>query len=91
MKNGQSVLIKLRGYPFEEYGMLRGVITEFSDVPYHDSIFVSKVKFTSRVASDLKKPVHLKQGMIADAEVITQDATVLQRLLRNVIKAIQSN
>jgi hypothetical protein len=39
----------------------------------------------------MKKPVNLKQGMIADAEIITEDATILQRLTRNVIKAINSN
>jgi hypothetical protein len=44
----------------------------------------------SNKASDLKKPVHLKQGMLADAEIITQDATILQRLTRNIIKVINN-
>jgi len=91
VKEGQEVLIKLKGYPFEEYGMLRGRISYLSDVPYRDSIFISKVTFRSKISSDLKKPVHLKQGMMADAEIITQDATILQRLTRNVIKAMNSN
>jgi HlyD family secretion protein len=90
VKEGQEVLIKLRSYPFEEYGMLRGRISYLSDVPYRDSIFISKVTFHSKMSSDLKKPVHLKQGMMADAEIITQDATILQRLTRNVIKAMNS-
>ncbi|MFA6087771.1 HlyD family secretion protein [Mucilaginibacter sp.] len=90
VKKGQEVLIKLKSYPFEEYGMLRGRISYLSDVPYRDSIFISKVTFRSKMSSDLKKPVHLKQGMMADAEIITQDATILQRLTRNVIKAMNS-
>ena len=90
VKEGQEVLIKLKSYPFEEYGMLRGRISYLSDVPYRDSIFISKVTFRSKMSSDLKKPVHLKQGMMADAEIITQDATILQRLTRNVIKAMNS-
>ncbi|AMR32035.1 secretion protein HlyD [Mucilaginibacter sp. PAMC 26640] len=87
---GQEVLIKLQSYPFEEYGMLRGRISYLSDVPYQDSVFISEVSFRSAGKSDLKKPVHLKQGMLADAEIITQDATILQRLTRNVIKAMNS-
>lgn len=91
VKEGQEVLVKLRSYPFEEYGMMRGKISYLSDVPYKDSIFISRVSFLSKKASDLKKPVHLKQGMMADAEIITQDATILQRLTRNIIKALNSN
>lgn len=91
VKEGQEVLVKLRSYPFEEYGMMRGKISYLSDVPYKDSIFISRVSFSSKKASDLKKPVHLKQGMMADAEIITQDATILQRLTRNIIKALNSN
>jgi multidrug resistance efflux pump len=91
VKEGQEVLVKLRSYPFEEYGMLRGRISYIADVPYHDSIFISRVNFRSNKASDLKKPVHLKQGMLADAEIITEDATILQRLTRNIIKVMHNN
>jgi multidrug resistance efflux pump len=91
VKEGQPVLIKLKGYPFEEYGMLHGHLSYLSDVPYKDSIFTSRVDLDSARGSDLKKPVHLKQGMLADAEIITQDATIFQRLTRNLVKALHSN
>ena len=86
VKEGQRVLIKLKGYPFEEYGMIRGRIKYISDVPYKDSVFMSEVDFKSMKCSDLKKPIHLKQGMMADAEIITQDATILQRISRSLLK-----
>ena len=90
VKQGQQVLVKLRSYRFEEFGMMKGTISYISDVPLKDSIFTSRVVFTSKT-SDMKKPVNLKQGMIADAEIITEDATILQRLTRNIIKAINTN
>ncbi|ASU32977.1 HlyD family efflux transporter periplasmic adaptor subunit [Mucilaginibacter xinganensis] len=86
VREGQQVLIKLKSYPFEEYGMIRGKIKYISDVPYKDSVYVSKVDFKIRNTSDLKKPIRLKQGMLADAEIITQDATILQRLTRSFFK-----
>jgi len=86
VKEGQEVLVKLRSYPFEEYGMIRGRIKYIADVPYKDSVFISKVDFKIRNSSDLKKTIHLKQGMLADAEIITQDATILQRLTRSFFK-----
>lgn len=88
VKDGQQVLIKLKSYPYEEYGMIRGQINSISDIPYRDSIFLSKVNFNLRGSTDMKKPIHLKQGMMADAEIITQDATILQRITWNLVKLI---
>jgi len=86
VKIGQKVLIKLKGYPYEEFGMIRGNIKYISDLPYKDSIFMSRVDFKMRNTSDLKKPIHLKQGMTADAEIITQDASILQRISWSLFK-----
>ena len=90
VKDGQRVLIKLKSYPFEEYGMLRGRITHISDIPYKDSAFLSRVEFKLNKVSDMNRPIHLKQGMMADAEIITEDATILQRLGRNIFKIIHN-
>ncbi len=90
VKENQEVLIKLRSYPFEEYGMIRGRISNINEVPYKDSVFLSKVNFNLKNTTDLKRPVHLKQGMLADAEIITEDATILQRITRNLFKLIGS-
>lgn len=89
VKVGQKVLIKLKSYPFEEYGMLQGVIKNIADVPYRDSIFVSTVVIKARTVSDMKRQIHLKSGMTADAEILTQDASFLQRISRNIIKIIK--
>ncbi len=86
VKLGQQVMIKLKGYPFEEYGMLRGTIKDISDVPFNDSLFLSKVTFEKQSPTNAKKQIHLKQGMIAEADIVTQDATVLGRLSRILFK-----
>ena len=90
VKEGQQVLVKLQSYPFEEYGMIRGKINYIADVPYKDSVFISRVDFKIKNSSDLKKPIHLKQGMMADAEIITEDATILQRISRSFFKIINN-
>ncbi|MDB5136126.1 MAG: HlyD family efflux transporter periplasmic adaptor subunit [Mucilaginibacter sp.] len=90
VREGQQVLIKLKSYPFEEYGILRGRIKYIADIPYKDSVFISKVDFNIKNTSDMRKPIHLKQGMMADAEIVTQDATILQRISRSVLKAINN-
>lgn len=91
VKEGQQVLIKLRSYPFEEYGMIKGRIKYISEVPYKDSVFISKVDFRAGGVSDMRRPIHLKQGMMADAEIITQDATIMQRITRSFFKVLDKN
>jgi HlyD family secretion protein len=87
---GQEVLIKLESYPFEDYGILKGKIKYISEVPYKDGIFMSRVEFQVIKTIDLKSSIHLRQGMLADAEVVTQDATLLQRITRNLLKLLQN-
>jgi len=90
VRAGQTVLIKLKSFPFEEYGMIKGKLSYLSDVPYHDSVFLSKVTFKLSKSPDPQKQIHLKEGMNADAEIITEDATILQRITRNLIKALKN-
>lgn len=90
VKEGQQVLIKLKSYPFEEFGMIRGRISYLSDMPYRDIIFIAKVTFNSKF-SDMRRLIHLKEGMLANAEIITDNATVLQRFLRNIIRSINTH
>ncbi len=85
----QKVLIKLRGYPFEEFGILEGKIDHINDVPYKDSIFFARVIIDQHSLKD-KRRIILKQGMIADVEIVTQDATLLERITRNIRRVIMS-
>lgn len=78
---GQEVLIKLDSYPFEEYGVLRGRIAQLNQVPYQDSVFLSKVDILPAINPGIFR---LTTGMVGTAEIITEDASLLQRLVRNI-------
>jgi HlyD family secretion protein len=90
VQQGQEVLIKMRSYPFEQFGMIRGKIGYISDVPYKDSTFIATVTINNN-RSDQGKTLRLKHGMLADGEVITQNATLLQRFSRNVLKILNES
>lgn len=84
-KVGQDVLIKVRSFPFQEYGYLQGKISTISEIPLKDSLFFSRVTISK------KKPdnrILLKIGMLADAEILTENLSVFQRISRSVSKAI---
>lgn len=78
---GQTALVKLHSFPFEQYGLIRGKLSYISDVPYRDSVFFGKVKFEHFENED--KRVQLKTGMLADIEIITQESSLLERFIMN--------
>jgi multidrug efflux pump subunit AcrA (membrane-fusion protein) len=83
---GERTLIKLKSYPFEQFGMIRGRLTFISDVAYRDSVFIAKVSFEQFENKDPNRKIILKNGMLADAEIITEESSLLQRFFRNITK-----
>ncbi len=90
VKLGQRTLIKLRSYPFEEYGIVNGKISYITDVALKDSVFIAKIDFEKFEQKNPSNPIVLKPGMVADAEIITKESSLLQRFLRNITKMMDS-
>jgi multidrug efflux pump subunit AcrA (membrane-fusion protein) len=86
VKIGQEVLIKLRSFPFQEFGILRGRISTLSEIPVKDSAFISTVSFDLNSRGGLSKSVRLKADLIADAEIIMQHTSLFSRMLKGLIK-----
>lgn len=87
---GQRALVKLKSYPFEEYGAINGKVSYITDVALKDSVFIAKIDFQKFEQKDPEHPIVLKQGMMAEAEIITRESSLLQRFLRNMTKMFNS-
>nr|WP_199158505.1 HlyD family efflux transporter periplasmic adaptor subunit [Pedobacter sp. ASV2] len=90
IRKGERTLVKLKSYPFEQYGMIRGRLTYISDAAYKDSVFIAKVSFEQFENKDPNRKIVLKNGMLADAEIITEESSLLQRFFRNITKMMHS-
>ncbi|MFZ4260627.1 HlyD family efflux transporter periplasmic adaptor subunit [Sphingobacterium sp. HJSM2_6] len=86
VKKGQKVLIKIRSFPYQEYGYLTGKIDYISDIPLKDSVFLTKVTL---VRTDQDSVIKLKPGILADAEIITVDQTIFFRIWLNLSKSLK--
>ncbi len=80
VKIGQKVLLKLKNYPAKEYGIVKGVVSYISQIP-KDSFYSVEIKLPNGVATNYDKHIILKQKMEADAEIVTEDLSFLQRIL----------
>jgi len=86
VKLGQSVLIKVRGYPYTEYGYLHGNIIYMSDIPIKDSVFFTKVDL---IRSKQDSLIILKPGVLGNAEIITEDKSIFKRIWDNLTKKLK--
>jgi hypothetical protein len=77
---GQTVLIKFAAYPYQEFGAVRGVISEITEAPFAKGMFQAKVTFSKVVTSTYGTKLTYKSGMTATAEVITEDKRLLEKI-----------
>jgi HlyD family secretion protein len=86
VKVGQRALVKMRSFPFEQYGLIRAKVSYISDVAIKDSVFLAKIDFERIENKDAEYKISLKNGMQADVEIVTEESSLLKRFLRNIIK-----
>lgn len=79
VKTGQTVNIKLSGYPYLEYGMVRGIVKSKSLVPSGNS-YVIEVDLPSGLMTLYGKKLDFTQNMQGTAEIITEDLRLLQKI-----------
>lgn len=86
VRSGQQVIIKVKGFPYQEYGYLDGRVSYLSEIPLKDSVFISKVTL-KRSADD--SAIKLKPGMLADAEIVTENQSIFKRLWFSLTKNLK--
>jgi multidrug efflux pump subunit AcrA (membrane-fusion protein) len=86
VKIGQAVTIKLKNRSSEDYSVINGKIEDIMPHSYQDSVFLSKVRFTSRTKSSFSRSTGLKKGMKAEAEIMLHKQTLLRRLTGSLLK-----
>ncbi|MCC6180271.1 MAG: HlyD family efflux transporter periplasmic adaptor subunit [Bacteroidia bacterium] len=79
---GQVVNIKLDNYPYNENGMLTGVVKNISEVPNKDSYAVDIV-LANGLTTSYNKTLVYKEQMKGKADIITKNISVLDRVFFN--------
>lgn len=90
VKTGQSVNIKLSGYPYMEYGMVRGIVKSKSLVPTGDA-YVIEIDLPEGLYTLYGIKLDFTQNMQGTAEIITEDIRLLQKILNPFRHIISKN
>jgi len=80
VKPGQLVNIKLSGYPYLQYGMVRGVVKSKSLVPAGDT-YIIEIDLPEGLTTLYGIKLDFSQNMQGTAEIITEDIRLLQKIV----------
>ncbi len=80
VKIGSPVNIKLSGYPYLEYGMVRGYVKSKSLVP-SENFYIIEVSLPDGLTTLYGRKLEFTQNMQGTAEVLTDNMRLLQRII----------
>lgn len=90
VRENQIVNIKLSGFPYLEYGMLRGVVRSKSLVPSGDA-YIIDVDLPQGLKTLYGNSIEFSQNMQGIAEIITDDISLIQKIVNPVRHMLANN
>jgi hypothetical protein len=85
IKAGMEVGFKFQGYPYQEYGTVKGTIEFIKNIPV-DSGFVARVTLPNGLTTNTNKQIIFRNGLTATGEIFTENKRLLQKILNGVLK-----
>ena len=87
IKLGQEVILKFQSYPYQEFGSVNGKIEFIKNIPT-DSGYLSKVILQNGLVTNYNKQLLFTNGMKAQAEIITEEMRLSDRLFNGLRKLV---
>ncbi len=95
---GQQVQVRLNGYPYMEFGVLRGEIRSLSAVPEQvqtptgtEIVYLAEVLFPEGMTTSYSRELPMIQQMDGTAEIITEDLRLIERFVQPVISLFKNH
>lgn len=85
---GHKVNIKLDNFPYMEFGILEGTVSNISMVPVvteDGSYYAAEILLNNKLITNYKKQLPFNQEMQGIAEIITKDRRLIERLVEPLV------
>lgn len=95
VKTGQRVNVRFDNFPDDEFGYIRGIVEHISSVPFKDgngtAYYSVDITFPDALVTTYKKELPFMPEMTGQAEIVTDDSSLLKRLMMPVRKLIDKS
>lgn len=89
VKPGQTVFVTFKNYQDEGQNVLQGKIKYIADNTFKNEGYVAKVDFPFDGKSNTHTSIILRNGMVADAQIVTVPSTIFHRITQSLMKRIK--
>lgn len=89
IKIGQDVNIRLANYPDRQFGVIKGKVKSISLTPDKEGNLLIDISLPKGLTTSYKKEIQFHQEMSGNADIITEDLRLIERLLyqfRSILK-----
>jgi HlyD family secretion protein len=83
VKIGQMANIRLDGFPFQEYGVIKSTVKSISLVPKEEN-YLLEIELPDSLITTYDKVIPFRQEMRGTANIITEDRRILERIFDRV-------
>jgi len=90
VKSGQSVKIKFDNYPSAEFGVVEGAISGVSLLP-DNGYYIAEVTLPDGLRTSYQKILAFNPEMQGSAEIITDESSLIRRIMRPLKALIRNN
>lgn len=90
VKEGQIANIQFSNYPYMEYGMVRGIVRSISLAP-SNNYYTAEMELPDGLNTFYGFDLDFKQEMKGNAEIITEDIRLLERMVRPLKHILSKN
>ena len=91
---GQTVNVRLNGFPYMEYGILKGVVANVASVPERlqdgSVAYTVAVDFPNGLESTYRKEFPLIQQMDGEAQIITRDRRLIEQFIDPIVSLFRN-
>lgn len=89
VKEGQKVLLKLDNYPYQEFGMVEGRVTNIANAPDKDGNYYVNVILPNGLQTSFHKILPFDKELKGNAEIVTQDLRLIERFFYQLRKLLR--
>lgn len=81
VRAGQEVNIKLSGFPYMEFGVIKGRIKALSLVPV-EGTYIAEIDLLNNMRSTYNRTLNFIQDMDGTADIITEESRLIYKFIR---------
>jgi multidrug resistance efflux pump len=91
VRAGQRVKIKFDSYPYQEFGLVDGIVDTKSLLPKDNTSISVRVRLPNGLKTSYNKTLPFDQQMQGTAEIITEDRRFIERVFDKLISAFKNH